>query len=564
MSRIRQTRWYQALRRFLFPPPGASRGRRALPYIVLAGVVVGGALLVVASWQVTNSNAFCGNVCHRVMYPYIAAYQHSTHVRVDCVECHLGRTPLTDQLPRKFVHARELYALITGDYETPLVARTLRPARDTCELCHYPPQFFDDSLREVRYYESDRGNTPVSTWLVLKTGGGLHREGLGFGIHWHVENLVYYYSPDDLQQQIPWMRVVDAEGGVTEYFDIEFEPPDGFPAEEDLRLLDCIDCHNRTAHVMSTPEEAVDGALQWDRIPADIPYIRRQAVDVLSAEYTTTDEALEAIAGLEDWYAQNYPAAHTAYGPQIQQAIEVLQEMYQQNFFPEWGYDWQTYPNNIGHSDWPGCFRCHDGRHVSAQNGVVRVECNLCHSIPEVVRGGGPPTFSLSRGPEPESHLDSAWLHRHHLEFDEMCALCHDVANPGGTDDSSFCSNSACHGLEWRFADLDAPGLAERLGLLPPTPEEAERPVEERPTFASTIGPLLSARCGACHGVAAGLSVTEYEALMAGSSSGPVILPGDPDGSRIVEVLLEGHFVRLGDEELQLLISWIAGGAPER
>lgn len=563
MKPFRQTKLYQGVRHFFFPPPGSTRFRRALPYLVVIGVVALGAVFAVATWEITNSNGFCGTVCHDIMYPYAASYEHSAHSRVDCVECHMGRTPLTDQLPRKFVHARELYAMITNSYEQPLVATTLRPSRVTCELCHYPPQFFMDSVMEVRRYENNRENTAVSTWLILKTGGGLQREGLGYGIHWHVENQIYYYATDDRRQTIPWMRVVDAEGNVTEYMDVDFRPAEGFPAEGDLRLMDCIDCHNRTGHSMLSPEQAVDSALQRGLIAANVPYIRQEAVAVMSGEYATTEEALAAIDGLDARYAETYAPIYGVYREEIQQAVEVLRAVYQENFFPELGVNWQTQPNNIGHSDWPGCFRCHDGRHVSAEGSVVRVECNLCHSIPSVVRGGGGAEISLTRGPEPASHLDSAWLHRHYA-VDETCALCHDVSNPGGADDSSFCSNSACHGTEWQFADLSAPALAGVLGLQPPVPLPTATPTgEESPTYAGTIGPLLTSRCGTCHGAAAGLDVTSYATLMTGGTSGPVVVPGDAEGSRLVQTVRGQHFARLESRELDLLIAWINSGAPE-
>ncbi len=564
MDTTSRMRGYQRIRTFFFPGPGASRWRRVLPYLAVTLIVAAASLFTVFSWRYTNSNEFCGTVCHDIMYPYLATYQQSTHTRVNCVECHMGRDALREQLPRKMTHAAELFALITGSYEQPLIARRLYPARITCELCHYPPQFFDDTVREIRRYADDRENTPISTWFIVKTGGGLRREGLGYGIHWHVENQVFYYATDESRQTIPYMRVVDAEGNVTEYADVEFQPPEGFPSPQDLRQMDCMDCHNRTGHPLWSPEEIVDSALKQGLIPQNIPYIRKEAVDLLRVSYTTTDETLRAIDGLEARYAQQYPPAYQAFRDEIRTAIQVLKDLYRRNFFPEQGVNWSVYPDNLGHKDWPGCFRCHDGRHVSPEGEVVRIECNLCHSIPVVVRGGGGATISLSRGPEPSSHMSSAWLHQHYLALDETCALCHTTSNPGGSDDSSFCANSACHGIRWTYADLDAPALAERLGFQRPTPTPVPTPVGELPTYASAIGPLLAQRCGACHGQAAGLDVTSYRSLMAGSRSGPVVVPGDPEKSRILQVLQEGHFASLSAEEKDLLRAWIASGAPEQ
>lgn len=328
--------------------------------------------------------------------------------------------------------------------------------------------------------------------------------------------------------------------------------------------MDCIDCHNRTGHPLWSPAQLVDNALKQGLISREIPYIRKEAVEVLSVSYATSEEALQAIEGLEARYAQRYAPACKTFREEIRAAIQVLKELYQRNFFPEQKVDWTAYPDNLGHLNWPGCFRCHDGRHISAEGEVVRLECNLCHSIPVVVRGDGAVTLSYTKGPEPSSHRNSTWLHQHHLVIDEACALCHTLSNPGGADDSSFCANSACHGIQWKYADLDAPALVERLGLQRPTPTPVPTPTGGRPTYAETIGPLLTQRCGACHGQAAGLDVTTYPVLMVGSEKGPVVVPGDPASSRILEVLREGHFAALSAEEMNLLRAWIADGAPER
>ncbi|MGB9775836.1 MAG: NapC/NirT family cytochrome c [Anaerolineae bacterium] len=203
MKRMGRSIW-QDLRAFFLPGLDAFHWRRAMPYLVVTALVVAAAFLGVFTGRYTNSNGFCGTLCHDIMYPYMASYQQSTHTRVNCVECPMGRDALREQLPRKTTHAAELLALLTGSYEQPLVARRLYPARITCELCHYPPQFFDDKVWEICHYADDRENTPISTWLVIKTGGGLRREGLGYGIHWHVENRVYCHDG----------RHVSAEGEV--------------------------------------------------------------------------------------------------------------------------------------------------------------------------------------------------------------------------------------------------------------------------------------------------------------------------------------------------------------
>lgn len=201
------------------------------------------------------------------------------------------------------------------------------------------------------------------------------------------------------------------------------------------------------------------------------------------------------------------------------------------------------------------------------------MECNLCHSIPVVA---GPNDFvadlEISRGPEPESHRNPNWISMHHQVFDSTCESCHNTANPGGTDNSSFCSNSACHGSVWKYAGFDAPALREVIqSQLPPTPTPAPQPTPEPgkgPTFTDNIGPLFQSRCGSCHkpnGIQ-GLDLTTYSGAMKGSTNGLVIVPGDPEGSLLVQKQSgeQPHFGQLSGEELKLVTEWIKSGAPEK
>ena len=80
----------RALRRFFWPDPGASVGRRMLPYASLLGFLAVAFAIGGAGWEITNSNEFCGLVCH-TMPPQYESFQTSPHARVKCVECHIGR-----------------------------------------------------------------------------------------------------------------------------------------------------------------------------------------------------------------------------------------------------------------------------------------------------------------------------------------------------------------------------------------------------------------------------------------------------------------------------------------
>lgn len=211
---------------FFFPPAGSPRWVRVLPYALL-GVLTLLALTGSAyAWEYTNSPAFCGETCH-TMPPEYTAYLNSPHARIDCVDCHIGKGFIATRITRKASDLRHLYATLFKNYEFPIVAGDLRSARETCELCHNPEKFSDDSLREIKHYAPDKANTPFSTYLSLKTGGGAKRTGLGRGIHWHIENQVEYLPTDSTEQSIPYVRITDDNGKVTEYVEMGsgMDPP---------------------------------------------------------------------------------------------------------------------------------------------------------------------------------------------------------------------------------------------------------------------------------------------------------------------------------------------------
>ncbi|GAB4574630.1 MAG: hypothetical protein Kow0077_22170 [Anaerolineae bacterium] len=545
-------------------PDGSRLRRKAAPYMGIGAFLVVVLLAIPPAWEYTNSTTFCGETCH-TMPPEYQTYLVSPHARVPCVDCHIGRTLILEQAIRKTGHMRLLFDTITGNYEYPIHVSSMRPARDTCERCHFPEKFSDDSLRERVHFRENVENAQYTIYLLMHTGGGSQREGLGFGIHWHVENPIDYIALDDRDQEIPWVRVTTASGETVEYFTEDFSPE--MLEGATLKRMDCMTCHNRISHHIQAPREIMDAALRRGDIPTSIPNIRYLGEQVLARTYESAEEAHAAIEELANYYAENYPDYYAENAETVQKAIDVLIEQWDANNFVEQELNWNTHPNNIGHRDWPGCFRCHDGEHFSAEGEAVRLECNLCHSIPEVVYPTDiEPALLLSTGLEPESHLDSTWISRHHNEFDRSCANCHTVENPGGTSDTSFCSNSACHGVRWKFAGFDAPALAASMGMLQDLPvEELLSDGSDLTLTYADFQPLLEAECGRCHGnnPTLGLKVTDYASLMAGSNNGPVITPGDPEASRIVTVVSQGHFGTLTTGQIEALRRWIRDGAPE-
>lgn len=564
MKRI--IRW---LKDFFLPPPGTPTWVRVLPYGILGLLTL---MLLTASayaWEYTNSPEFCGTSCH-TMPPEYTAYLTSPHARVDCVDCHIGKGFIATRITRKAGDIRHITATAFQTYEFPIRAKNMRPARETCELCHFPEKFSDDSMREIRRFSNDQANTPMTTYLIMKTGGGSKRLGLGRGIHWHIENKVDFVALDREQQIIPFVRVYNDDGSITEYADISAEMSLEEVAPEQWEEMDCITCHNRITHMVPPPEDTVDQLLERGLISPAIPDIRRKSVEVYGAIYDTVERGLRGIEGLTNYYQTYYPDFYNSNASEVDQAITVLKETYIANVFPEQNSDWTTHPNNIGHKEFPGCFRCHDGEHLNAAQEAIRLECNICHAIPVVA---GPDDFiaeiNVSRGPEPETHQNPNWIALHHEAFNDSCANCHTTEDPGGTSNTSFCSNSACHGNVWEHAGFDAPALREViLPQLPPTPTPVALPEgEEQLTYQSTIGPLLTSRCSDCHGESgiAGLDLTTYEGLLEGGDSGPAVVPGDPESSILVQKQTGDtpHFSQLPPLELNLVIQWIEEGAPQ-
>lgn len=361
-----------------------ARDRRNLVFALSAAAIV---LLFSVfgtyhSYHYTESANFCGTACHTAMKPEYVAYKHSPHARVSCSECHIG-SGATSYMKAKLSGLHQVYAYAKGDFNRPVLTRKdeLRPAQETCETCHWPQRYVGNLDRSYNRYLTDETNTLYSVRLNLHVGGGDPTHGPVSGIHWHmnVGNKVEYIATDDRNQVIPWVRMTDAQGVVTEYKTADFT---GNPENMKVRTMDCMDCHNRPAHIFQSPNDAVDIALTVKRLNPAIPFIKKEAVEVLSAEYKTETEAHQKIAtALSEKYAGH---------PEVKEIISQVQNLYSQNFFPEMKANWKAYPNNIGHKDWPGCFRCHDGEHktADAKKMIKANDCNSCHSIIAQGKGG--------------------------------------------------------------------------------------------------------------------------------------------------------------------------------
>lgn len=343
------------------------------------------------AYEFTESNTFCGQVCH-VMDPENTAYQASAHARVTCVECHVGGGA-DFYLKSKFEGVRQLWALARGTYETPIPTpvHNLRPASEICAKCHWPEKFFGEQLKVFSHYGYDEENTLNQSRLLIKTGGGSPTAGQTAGIHWHmnVANEVTYIANDDKRQDIIWVRFKQADGRVEEYTAKGQSLTPQQIAASPKRKMDCVDCHNRPAHVYLSPNTAVDRAFSASVMDTSLPFLKRKSVEVLSKPYKSTNEALNTIAKeIPEYYRTNYEEIYESKRSSINAAVVELTRIYKTYFFPEMKTDWQSHIDNIGHYNAQGCYRCHGGNHFSQQGKPIRTECNICHTTLDQTVGG--------------------------------------------------------------------------------------------------------------------------------------------------------------------------------
>jgi len=356
--------------------------------ILTVGVATAANLLIfgTASYRgvaYMDSTQFCGQTCHTVMEPEFTAYQGSPHAHVGCVECHIG--PGAGWFVRsKLSGVRQVFAVTFNTYSTPIHApvKYLRPARETCEQCHWPQRFTGDKFLVKTSYKDDEKNTALTTAIVLKIGGRNGRNSVGIhGRHLADGSQIRYISIDDQRQVIPVVSYTDEKGKTTEYVSTDIKATRQQPDAGEHRTMDCVDCHNRPTHAFELPEPAVNKQMAAGLISPELPFIRKKAIEMLKAEYPDRQTAKRQIVdGLNAFYRTNYADVYNSRRALVEQSAESVAGIYLRNIFPAMKMTWGVHPNNLGHNDFPGCFRCHDGSHTSADGQTIPNDCTTCHS----------------------------------------------------------------------------------------------------------------------------------------------------------------------------------------
>jgi hypothetical protein len=355
--------------------------RRLLWFVgvtTMANILIG-TQLTYRAVTVMETPQFCGGTCH-TMKPEFSAYQNSPHSRVECVECHVA-PGAAGWVSSKANGIRQLVETVGNSMPKPipsaLETNRLVPSRETCEHCHWPQHFGGVRLRVFSKFAEDEHNTRSETVMLMLIGGnkiaGIHGAHFGPGVH------IRFAPADPRRQTIPWVEYRNTNTGVTETF-TGADSPDSSTKLLPQVDMQCVDCHNRPTHTFNLPERAMDTALAGGEIPVTLPYVKKKGLELLKVDRRSSEEAAEKIpAGLVDFYKTNYPELYKQRSQDIQQAGNAVLAIYNRNVFPDLKVTWGTYPNNLGHMDFPGCFRCHDGSHTAKDGNTITQDCSTCH-----------------------------------------------------------------------------------------------------------------------------------------------------------------------------------------
>ena len=325
-----------------------------------------------------ESRQFCAS-CH-VMTPEARAFDQGPHAGILCIDCHVGEGAL-GYVNSKLQGTRQLISVLTDKVHMPIESAIesgrMIPSAETCENCHWKEQPAAAHLKLIQRYAEDEANTPETTLLTMYVGG--HRMGGIHGAH-HGEGIeIEFVATDARRQDIPLVEYRNSTTGESRTY-VKTGADAAALAGLPRVTMQCFDCHNRPAHAFQMPDHAVDQAITLGRMSASLPFLKKASMEVLKAAYSSSaSAAVEIPAALASYYQSKQPEVAPARSADIAEAGNVLADIYSRNVFPELGVTWGTYPDNRGHQSSPGCFRCHDGEHVTASGEEITNNCFRCH-----------------------------------------------------------------------------------------------------------------------------------------------------------------------------------------
>lgn len=359
---------------------------RRVGAIVLGLTAINAIIFGVSSYMAVSymdTVAFCGTTCHTIMMPEYTAYQQSPHARVACVQCHIG--PGASWFVRtKLDGLRQVWKAVWDTYPRPIKTpvESLRPARATCEGCHWPARHYGDKLRVFARFATDEKNTPSYNVQLLKTGGGDLDLGQHGGIHWwhiYADNKIRYVA-DQTRQKMQWVELTTPDGK-TYVFTPNGSGKTPADVEQRARIMDCVDCHNRPTHLFQVPAKALDQVLENFPDLQTLPYYKKQALQAIKGSYPTHAAGMKSVReAVLTYYRDTYPQVARDKAALVSRGADEAARVYARSVFPEMKTNWETHPDNIGHDDFPGCFRCHDGTFTTSDGSkMIPPDCDTCH-----------------------------------------------------------------------------------------------------------------------------------------------------------------------------------------
>ena len=402
-----------------------DRGTIVKIFLITTILLVASAMGSFRAFEYTESNEFCGKLCHEVEEPEYVTYQHSSHARVTCVECHVGEGSAW-YVKSKISGIYQVYSTLFKKYPRPVAApiHSMRPERETCERCHWPERFYSRKLRIQRSYLADSGNTEWNLSLLMKIGPEFKEKGNSEGIHWHINKnfRIEYASDKQYRESIPWVKLTNLKTGEVKTFVDSENPLDKNALDTlEVRSMDCLDCHNRASHLFKSAPDYVDNAIVSGMIPKDIAYFKKAAMNALKNPFEDNATARKDISeAILKFYKDEHPELLKKDKQRLLLAIAVVQGEYQMNAFPFMRADASKYPNHIGHLESEGCFRCHSDRHKTSKGETISRNCEICHTI--IAQG---PTGSITN-----TYLNSTLEFAHPTNIGDkwktkFCSECH-------------------------------------------------------------------------------------------------------------------------------------------
>ncbi|MDO9257603.1 MAG: NapC/NirT family cytochrome c [Bacteroidales bacterium] len=394
-------------------------------FLITTLFLVASAMGSYRAYQYTESNEFCGKLCHQVEEPEYVTYQHSSHARVTCVECHVGQGA-DWYVKSKLSGLYQVYSTLFKKYPRPVPTpiQSMRPERETCERCHWPEKFYSRKLRVQRSYLADSANTEWNLSLVMKIGPEFKSMGNSEGIHWHINKnfRIEYISDTRNRESIPWVKLTNLKTGEVKIFEDEENSLDKKTLDKlEVRTMDCMDCHNRASHLFKSAPDYLDNAFVTGLISKNLPYFKEAAMEALKLPFQDKEIAMREISEtIIKYYKDEHPEVMKSEEQRIMKAIAAVQAEYNLNAFPYMRADASQYPNHIGHLESEGCFRCHSDRHKTAKGETISRNCETCHTI--IAQG---PTGNISN-----AYINSTLPFEHPTQIKEkwktkFCSECH-------------------------------------------------------------------------------------------------------------------------------------------